>query len=350
MKAALVEHLSSGEYRDFRFAVAYARHSGIQMLDNALRRFREGGGTIQGIVGINQGNTSYQAVESLHELTKNHRGLFLRCGKGIQRIFHPKIYIFGKTVDEFTPDKVIIGSSNFTGGGLGTNEECNVLLSADDSNREFYSATKHFWNRLRENNAEFTTIAAAKDLIGRLQNCGALIDETAHLRKGAAKNDIVVANRRVLKILDAVLMPQYMYFAMTLSRFDVSEKSGDPVILIPIKARDQDENFWFWPHLFVEERIHRDMYLEAIVEVDDRPTVETIRLYYYPAKHEFRLKSELIKRNGVEGDILMATRVGRAMRLSLIRQHTAKHRNLAAKLSTRVSNKKKFGYFNAASN
>lgn len=45
--------------------VAYAKTSGVNRLLPYMRQFKENGGTIKAVVGIDQGNTSYEALISL---------------------------------------------------------------------------------------------------------------------------------------------------------------------------------------------------------------------------------------------------------------------------------------------
>ena len=148
------------------------------------------------------------------------------------------------------------------------------------------------------------------------------------------------------QILAASTQPHRRFFAMTLSHFDVSSRSADPVILIPIKARRMDEKFWFWPDFFVREKKLSSVRLESKVTIDGQTRSEQIRIYDYPGKNEFRLKSEAIKRNGAEGDILVVDRDRDNMALSLVRKADAKkHAKFGARLTESTPSKKKFGYF-----
>lgn len=61
----LIEKIQSGHFSVFHFMVAYAKTSGVNRLLPYMRQFKENGGTIKAVVGIDQGNTSYEALISL---------------------------------------------------------------------------------------------------------------------------------------------------------------------------------------------------------------------------------------------------------------------------------------------
>ena len=61
----LIENLENEGFTNFRFIVAYAKTSGTSTLQPSMKKFRDAGGTIKGIVGIDQSNTSYEALVAL---------------------------------------------------------------------------------------------------------------------------------------------------------------------------------------------------------------------------------------------------------------------------------------------
>ena len=339
---ALIDFLENRAQCDFRFAVAYARKSGALLLEHAMREFLAKGGMIQGIVGINQGNTSHQGLSLLIDMLGE--GLYLRCGRKGGGVFHPKLYFLSERADELAPAAVVIGSSNLTRGGFEANEECDVLLDEFPPQGEFARSVGAFWEGLRAGSERFATIRATPDILGELLECGALIDESKTPARRAAAPAAI--EKSLSRILSDAAAPRHAFFAMTLSGFDVSERSGDPVILIPLKARDEDPKFWFWPDFFLNERKHSDLYLDASVRIDGGEHQERVRLYDYPGRSEFRLKSEIVKRQGREGDILLVHRDGDETRLAVIRQGAPEHAAHSPILTTQVSPKKRYGYFN----
>ena len=51
----LIEKIQSGHFSVFHFMVAYAKTSGVNRLLPYMRQFKENGGTIKAVVGIDQG-------------------------------------------------------------------------------------------------------------------------------------------------------------------------------------------------------------------------------------------------------------------------------------------------------
>ncbi len=105
-------------------------------------------------------------------------------------------------------------------------------------------------------------------------------------------------------------------FSMTLSNFDVSEKSSDPVILIPIAALKMMPTFWNWPMFYTDSGAgYPQLYATATIVVDGKTHKDKhIRIYYYKNKSEFRLQCDIIKRSGKAGDIV-----------SILKNHTKPH-------------------------
>lgn len=119
----LINNLS-GSYNEFKFIVAYAKKSGVHRLLPYMKSFKNNGGIITGIVGIDQLNTSYEAIKSLKDICND---LYIFHSESINQTFHPKIYLFkGENQAYFT-----IGSSNFTAGGLFSNYELNYSKNLD---------------------------------------------------------------------------------------------------------------------------------------------------------------------------------------------------------------------------
>lgn len=334
--------LKGGNQQCFRFAVAYARKSGAALLEHPIRKFIERGGEAQGVVGINQGNTSHQGLSLLLDVVGDN--LHLRCGRKSGKIFHPKLYFVGKQSKNYILESIIVGSSNLTRGGLQDNEECDVLLDDFSSDQIFHEKIEDYWRQLFIQNEQFATVRATEGMLKNLLECGALVDETQKITK-LAPPPVEIENE-LSRILDAAAEPSHCFFAMMLSHFDTSDKSSDPVILIPIKARNEDPKFWFWPDFFANERGFPDLYLESFVRVGKEVVLDQIRLYDYPAKKEFRLKSEIVKRFGEKNNILVVHREGSKMKLIVVRESDPEYQKYLSHLTKIVSKEKNYGYFN----
>lgn len=118
--------LASGNYQRFRFLVAFARWSGLNLLDAELQSFATRRGTaIEGAVGVDLGGTTVEALTYLAGLPSATIKVF-RSGNPAM-VFHPKVYIF----EGATTWRAIVGSSNLSMGGLFSNAEASLIVDGD---------------------------------------------------------------------------------------------------------------------------------------------------------------------------------------------------------------------------
>lgn len=122
----LIEKLQLGQFCMFHFMVAYAKTSGVNRLLPYMEQFKASGGLIKAVVGIDQGNTSYEALTSLLSSCDE---LYIYHSEDFMRTFHVKAYHFGSAEDNW----IAIGSNNFTAGGLFSNYEASMANPADNS-------------------------------------------------------------------------------------------------------------------------------------------------------------------------------------------------------------------------
>ena len=353
--------LSNQESDKLKLMVAFAKLSGIRNIYQGLMDFRNYGGTIEGIIGIDNHITSYQAIQNLDNITNSNVYIHHDNG-GIS--FHPKIYIFQKGI---TIKNIIIGSSNLTSGGLFTNYEGNVLLTPENRKEDtlFLGDLNKFYEDIEnDSNTKKVDDALLKELFIQ----GLLSDEieTSDFKKIA--NTIGVTSispfkyrRKNINKTTSFSIPNIPLkikntFVMTLSNFDVSIKSSDPVLLIPIRALRQNPIFWGWPF---EYRLSRgkypERYVNALIRYTDGNGLKeynmVIRLYYYDRKEEFRLQCKPIKHlaKANSGDIITIKKVNRldiSYIIELIRMTESKYKLVQGLCKTPVSNVKIFGYDN----
>lgn len=109
----------------FYFIVAYVKNTGAGRLKDAIENFRNNGGKVYAVVGIDQKNTSIQGLKTLLSVCDD---VWVFHNESVSSTFHPKAYIFEKPE---VGGAAIIGSSNLTAGGLSTNYEMNYLIEYD---------------------------------------------------------------------------------------------------------------------------------------------------------------------------------------------------------------------------
>jgi HKD family nuclease len=140
----LVEELSSEAWSAFYGAVAFAKQSGNdgRLLD-ALAEFAKRGGTISltlgaDVFGPTSRGSEYDAVETLLETLDPYPQAKLYLYHESRRTFHPKLYLFAH--ENAGRAMAVVGSSNWTEGGLAENVEANVLVRFDLAQKEHKSA------------------------------------------------------------------------------------------------------------------------------------------------------------------------------------------------------------------
>lgn len=100
--------------------VAWARYRGLARVSEALRAFRERGGRVTSIVGIDEGGATRPGLFGVLELVDD---AFV-FHDPIAATFHPKIYL----AEGDEQAHLLVGSSNLTPGGLFVNYEASVEL------------------------------------------------------------------------------------------------------------------------------------------------------------------------------------------------------------------------------
>lgn len=146
----LIAELSSGGWTRFRAAVAFARNSGnAQELIKAMVDFAATG-TITLTFGAdtfgNDPGTDLQAVEQLVSAFEPFPNAHVYLYRETGRTFHPKIYLFDHVQDQTA--LLIIGSSNWSYGGLAGNIENNLFLNLDlnvEEQRDIYDKVAFYF-------------------------------------------------------------------------------------------------------------------------------------------------------------------------------------------------------------
>lgn len=129
MGSFIISNLNS-DYNKFSFIVAYAKFSGVRHLLDSINTFKSNGGQVVGIIGIDQYNTSIEAVQTLFNICDE---LYIYHSENLNQTFHPKVYCFESDNSIW----ISSGSSNMTSGGLFTNYETNIYHQIDSTNDDF---------------------------------------------------------------------------------------------------------------------------------------------------------------------------------------------------------------------
>lgn len=114
---------------DVRFAVAYVSEKGWQFFSEAVENKLSRTFNFEIVIGLSDLVTEPSALETLYRLSKENDNVHLYCYFRFRKtgIYHPKAYIFIKEPGV----KAFVGSSNLTNGGLNTNSEMNMMITAN---------------------------------------------------------------------------------------------------------------------------------------------------------------------------------------------------------------------------
>lgn len=127
LREVLQACLQDESYTRFRFSVAFARWSGLALLDEDLQAFalrtRTG---IEAFVGIDLGGTTIEALTYLYELPKTRVSVVQSNMNGV--VFHPKVFDFSGPAGSLS----VVGSSNLTTGGLFSNIEASLVVACGE--------------------------------------------------------------------------------------------------------------------------------------------------------------------------------------------------------------------------
>lgn len=124
----LEEQLTSVQNGELNIQVAYAKSSGVDLLTSALQTFRNAGGYLRVLSGIDQKNTTAEALYKLKNLCDE---LYVVHDNAFAQTYHPKVFIVRNAEQAW----VAVGSNNLTRGGLCTNyETCHTqILNLNDT-------------------------------------------------------------------------------------------------------------------------------------------------------------------------------------------------------------------------
>jgi HKD family nuclease len=132
------------EYKKIRIAVAFVKEDAYSEIAESLRKALSNGCEIEFIVGASTelGITDSGVLGRLLELKEKYKDKRFLVNFYNNAGFHPKLFIFRKK----DAVKIIIGSSNLTGGGVRNNVEANVIIETTPKHNMFKTVMNEFEN------------------------------------------------------------------------------------------------------------------------------------------------------------------------------------------------------------
>lgn len=138
------------EANTVRIAVAFLKKTGLDLVKAQLNYALSQNTNIEFIVGLDFKTTDYKALNELEKIKRENETFKYYCfgdrGDNYNSlIFHPKIYLFNSK-NKYTS---IVGSSNFTGGGLSTNFEVNTIFRETNKNYQYFSQLEAIYKGIK---------------------------------------------------------------------------------------------------------------------------------------------------------------------------------------------------------
>lgn len=321
----------ASSFSNFRFAVAWARQRGVELIASALKKYS---GHSVGIIGLNQRGTSYEALYALYELLDELWVFY----KHRFQTFHPKMYFFLPNPNNENQKAVtVIGSSNLTSGGLDSNFEVNWLQELD-LNVTMDQATLDEIQRYFQDliNCPFCHYVDSTDFLNKLlaekyisleksiraetsrsmqrgtrRPTGVFLPEAPPPQiKGYYPIDVPIPSLPETESIANKIVPpeetteveETLFYVRTLTQNDVlkalRQRSGTWEMDLGLTARNVHPQFWGWPdkYTLVLGSNRMEWHTQAVYYSRLLPEgmVESLRLWFRPersghaAEHRFR--------------------------------------------------------------
>jgi hypothetical protein len=352
----LTEQLQSGKWSQAILVAAFARAGGLGYLRSSLASFRSSGSKCRAWIGIDVGGTS---AEALRILLDDVDEVYVVYNPG-PSTFHPKLYAFGRGDDWL----VAVGSNNLTTGGLYLNVEAAFIQKAGTS---LIAELSELLSGIPDNNCKRLDEVLLEQLI-----TSGLVKKEAELPSTQDEPDAIPPPAHVPFTKTPVPPPPRLptkraprppretmgetpeAFVLLLGTRDVRQRPGySREVYVPLAARDAQRAFWGWPDQFTPPSkdtrgTFRERWIQLQIHpVNDVPTSEARRLYYYSERSEFRLNAGPLISGATEGDLLVIERSRQAevdYDATIVQTGSPAYEQWLAIASETVSSGKRWGY------
>jgi HKD family nuclease len=138
------------EAQTVRIAVAFLKKTGLDLVKKQLDYALSKKTNIEFIVGLDFKTTDYKALNELERIKQEYETFNYYCfGDKADNynslVFHPKIYLFNSKNKYIS----VVGSSNFTGGGLSTNFEVNTIFQETSKSYQYFSQLEAIYKEIK---------------------------------------------------------------------------------------------------------------------------------------------------------------------------------------------------------
>ena len=377
-----------GNFKTFQAAVAFAKRSGVQHIGPHIAKAIQNGKKTRIVVGIDHHGTSQEGLEDLLQYCHPHGEIWINHCNEKYISFHPKIYLF----ENESVAIAIVGSHNFTEGGLYTNDEASAIhwldLTKEEDANLLLELNGYFdiWCNPESENSRRLTV----ELLQKLLENGEVVSESLSSEEDQAstslkpakengKRELIFAKSEVKRSAPKRKSPKSQTakrsvskpktetetvatgakgFVMTLQRTDAGSgqttkgtSRRSPEIFIPLAARDYFPEFWGWKELFEEDSERPGKFDRIGVKMRVGGETVLVNMMTWPIKHDFRLRSEALRSAGNVGDIMRIEKVENSVGfdyyVEIIPAGTSSYPHFLELCSNTTRNSKKtWGYYN----
>jgi len=172
----------AGDWKELRFAVAYAKMSGLDHIYSSLKTFAsDPSRSVLGSIGIDQLGTSYEALAALLSILQPPTHKVFICHNARSKAgvgsptFHPKLWLFSKPGHGL----LLVGSGNLTQGGLYSNYEVGFVRELNLGNSDdaaCFSAALAALDRWSDP-GHGDVVALSQSTLDRLHAAGLVVSE-----------------------------------------------------------------------------------------------------------------------------------------------------------------------------
>ena len=141
LNKAINDALSKGQYKTFRALIAYISWGGIGLIHEKLEKYYDTGNKVSLIIGVGDDGSEVDALRYLKQRLPKANIYVFHVPVASYK-FHPKVYIFSNKKKSL----LLIGSNNFTRGGLFCNSECCVKIEVENTkDKELFTSMNQLW-------------------------------------------------------------------------------------------------------------------------------------------------------------------------------------------------------------
>jgi HKD family nuclease len=404
----LIEQLAEKRWSRFRAAIAFVKESGVAQIERPLEDFARHAEVLVS-VGVALGGTSIEGLRRLNAAAGAAGGIWVFHNEGYGT-FHPKTYLFSD--EQHASLVVGSGNLTRGGlfSNYEASLELDLDLNRAEDRRVYEDVNRALdrWKDEESGLARRLTDELVRDLIQegyvwpeRLTRDS--VDEAEaeegdeeaaperHIRKRLFRSVAVpeppplrevaetdgsrahgryeprTVERSVAEaaVMQPVLVPAeaepaveiataHTGYVMTLQTTDVGygqttagTQRRSPEVFIPLAARDADPDFWEWDAGYMDDRTHAGKKDRRVVIRIGADEVEAT-LYNWPDKHDFRIRTEALRRGASVGDILRLEKNGSGFDYyaEIVPQGTTMHATYLALCTNPVRNStKRWGYY-----